>query len=181
MKILIAYATSEGHTRKIAERIASHLQETGHVVQLADTTQPAAVQLSSNDKVVVAASVHQERHQEAVEMFVLAKMEELKRVPSLFLSVSLSAAFPEGRSDAQRYLDFFLRTTSWEPTRALAVAGALRYGEYDYFKQQIVEHLVLRGRRVPAGHSDFEFTDWTAVFQAVDAFVALGTSSQKTN
>jgi flavodoxin len=36
MKVLIAYATTEGQTRKIAEKFANQVHELGHVAELVD-------------------------------------------------------------------------------------------------------------------------------------------------
>ena len=46
----------------------------------------------------------------------------------------------------------------------------VRYDEYDYFKAQIIEHVVLKGRKIERAEGDYEFTDWTALFAAVDSF-----------
>ena len=99
-------------------------------------------------------------------------MAELQRKPTIFLSVSLSAAFSEGIPDAQGYADAFLLSTGWKPTMSLLVAGALRYDEYDYFKAQIIEHVVLKGRKIERAEGDYECTDWTALFAAVDSFLS---------
>jgi menaquinone-dependent protoporphyrinogen oxidase len=170
MRILIAYGTSEGQTRKIAKAVAARLNELGHDAHLFDTASPETMHVESYDKIIIAGSVHQQRHQESVEVFVVAGLAELQTKPTLFLSVSLSAAFPDGLAEAQRYVDDFLVITGWKPTRSLLIAGALRYEEYDYFKAQIIEHVVLKGRRVEGPNGDFEFTDWESLSRAVDSF-----------
>jgi menaquinone-dependent protoporphyrinogen oxidase len=171
MRILIAYGTTEGQTQKIAKAVAARVQELGHDAHLCDTASLEAIDVVAYDKIVVAASVHHERHQESVEVFVMASLAELRKKPTLFLSVSLSAAFPEGVSDAQRYADAFLHSTGWKPTTYLLVAGALRYDEYDYFKAQIIQHVVLKCREVEGAKGDYEFTNWENLFQAVDSFI----------
>jgi menaquinone-dependent protoporphyrinogen oxidase len=171
VKILIAYGTSEGQTRKIAEAAAARVREHGHDAKLFDTAgSPANLNMDDYDKIVVAASVHQKRHQDSVEVFVTAKLVKLQK-PTLFISVSLSAAFSEGLPEAQSYLDAFFKSTGWKPTQSLLVAGALRYDEYDYFKQQIIEHVVLKGHNVDERKGDYEFTDWDSVFRAIDFFI----------
>jgi menaquinone-dependent protoporphyrinogen oxidase len=172
MNILVAYGTSEGQTRKIAGAVAAQARGLGHQVHLYDTAEsPAGIHLETCDRVILAASVHQEQHQESVSLFVRARLATLQAKPSLFLSVSLSAAFPEGLADARSYLESFLAGTGWKPSATLLVAGALRYDEYDYFKEQIIQHVVLKGRRtVDEGH-DHDFTDWAALAAAVDAFL----------
>jgi menaquinone-dependent protoporphyrinogen oxidase len=168
MKILIAYGTTEGQTQKIAMAIGARVQELGHDAHVFDTASLEDIDVASYDRIVVAGSVHHERHQESVEVFVIASLPELQKRPTLFLTVSLSAAFPEGVSDAQRYADIFLRNTGWKPTASLLVAGALRYDEYDYFKAQIIQHVVLKCREVEGAKGDYEFTNWERLFEAVD-------------
>jgi len=96
MRILIAYGTSEGQTRKITKTIAARMRELGRDADLFDTASLENIHVGSYDKVIVAGSVHQQRHQESVEVFVMANLAELQKRPTLFLSVSLSAAFPDG-------------------------------------------------------------------------------------
>ena len=170
MKILIAYGTSEGQTRKIAAAAAARMLELGHEAHLFDTASLEDIHVDSYDKIVVAGSVHQQRHQDSVEIFVMASLAELQKRPTLFLSVSLSAAFPEGMLEAQSYVDAFFVSTGWKPSQSLLVAGALRYSEYDYFKEQIIEYVVLKGRKVEGPKGDYEFTDWETLSRAVDSF-----------
>ena len=172
MRILVAFGTSEGQTRKIAEAVAAQVRDLGHAAHLFDTAgSPADLHVDAYDKIIVAGSVHQKRHQESVEVFVTAKLAELQKKPTLFLSVSLSAAFAEGMAEARSYVDAFLASTGWKPTKSLLVAGALRYAEYDFFKEQIIEHVVLKGRKVEGPSGDHEFTDWASLSRVIDSFV----------
>ena len=172
MNILVAFGTSEGQAQKIAEAVATRVLELGHDAKLFDTTQsPVNLHMDTYDKIIVTASVHQQRHQESIEIFVTAKLAELQKRPTLFLSVSLSAAFSEGMAEAQSYIDKFLASTGWKPTQSLPVAGALRYAEYDYFKEQIIEYVVLKGRKMEGPGFDHEFTDWESLRKGIDTFV----------
>ena len=173
MNILVVYGTTEGQTRKIGERVAARIRENGHQVELRNSAHwQNDFQIDSFDKVIIAGSVHEKRHQRSLEIFVMAGRDKLQSIPVLFLSVSLSAAFKGGLDEAQAYVDSFTEYTEWKPTRTLLVAGALRYEEYDYFMEQIVQHVVLEGRDVDQEkEGDREFTDWEALMTAVDDFV----------
>lgn len=174
MRILVAYGTSEGQTRKIAAAVADRVHGLGHDAHVFDTAGSlAGLDVASFDKIVVAGSVHQKRHQESVEDFVTAKLPELQSKPTLFLSVSLSAAFSEGMAEAQSYADAFLASTGWKTAQSLLVAGALQYTEYDYFQEQVIEHIVLNGRKMEGPKVDLEFTDWASLFRVIDSFVRL--------
>jgi len=171
MKVLIAYATTEGQTRTIAERTAEKVGELGHEAELVDTSRAHQdIHVDAFDAVIAAASVHQDVHQENIQIFASANRDILNAKPTMFLSVSLSAAFAEGRADAQRYIATFIEETGWKPSTSLPVAGALRGGEYDYFQQQILEHVVLKDREVDP-EQEHEFTDWKALGEAVEAFL----------
>jgi len=73
--------------------------------------------------------------------------------------VSLSVAMDE-MQEAQRYVDDFVKETGWQPADILLPAGALRYSEYDYFKQQIIKFMVMSKGKPGDTMQDHEFTDW---------------------
>ena len=63
MKVLIAYATTEGQTRKIAEKIAIQVRELGNAAELVDVDRERhGVNVDDFNAVIVAASVHQHDH-----------------------------------------------------------------------------------------------------------------------
>lgn len=172
MNVLIAYGTTEGQTRKIAETAAAHLRGAGHEVALYDTADPGPpVELDGFDASVIAASVHQEQHQPVVKRFAAAHCQSLNSMPSAFLSVSLSAALEETRGEAQAYVDRFLAVTGWQPAMTLLLGGALRFTEYDFFQEQIVKFIVMKRGVVSEAESDREFTNWDALSSFLDAFL----------
>ena len=169
MKILIAFGSSEGQTRKIAKYIAEKIGGEGHEPDIYDCgRRPHGREVASYDAIIIAASVHQEDHQESAVAFAVAHREQLEAKPSAFISVSLSAAFENGAKDAQRYIERFTEATGWQPAVCLMTGGALKLSEYDFFKEQIIRYVVMAGRDVPADRKDWEFTDWAAL----DAFLA---------
>ena len=173
MKVLIVYTTTEGQTRKISDHIAGQLRDAGHEVSIRHCADwQSDFHIGEFDRVIVAGSVHQRRHQRELEIFVPAHLSELSAKPTLFISVSLSAAYPDGMAEAQAYVDEFLAGAKWKPSATLLVAGALRYDEYDYFMEQIVRHVVLKDREAAGTRGQHEFTDWDALSEEVNAFVA---------
>ena len=169
LNVLVVYGTTEGQTRKIAERTVAHIRECGHQAVLRDSAELASVSdLESFDAFIIAASVHQQQHQETIAAFVIAHRKLLNAKPSAFISVSLSAVLEEGQTEAQKYVDRFVSVTDWRPSMTLLLGGALRLTEYDYFQEQIVKFIVLKGGS--AGR-DREFTDWNALANFVDRFL----------
>jgi len=172
MRVLIVYATSEGHTRKVASAIESHLADQGHEAAVFDSALGLGnVGLDAFGAIIVAASVHDRVHQETIVDFIIAHRERLQATPSAFLSVSLSAAMEGGSMEARGYIDRIIRETGWHPTETLPVAGALKYSEYDYFRQQIVKDVVFKNDFRIDAERDYEFTDWQALKSFVQNFV----------
>ncbi len=173
MKILIVFGSTEGQTRKISQHARDHLAAQSHSVDVIDSENPDIhPEWDSYDGVIIAGSVHQERHQESLGNFVLAHSKQLEGRQTALISVSLAAATEDGRANAQRYVDRFKSATGFAPNHQLLLAGALRYSKYDYFKVEIVKHVVMKaaGNFEPTG--EHEFTDWDALATFIDGFIA---------
>jgi menaquinone-dependent protoporphyrinogen oxidase len=172
MNVLIVYGTTEGQTRKIAERTATHVRERGHQVELRDAASLTSdSDLNTFRAFIIAASVHQERHQDTVINFAIAHHELLNAKPSAFISVSLSAVLEDERTEAQKYVNRFVSVTGWQPRETLLLGGALRFTDYDYFQEQIVKFVVMKRGGAVSTERDHEFTDWGALAKFVDGFL----------
>jgi menaquinone-dependent protoporphyrinogen oxidase len=172
MHILVLYATVEGQTGKIAEFVAKRLTDSGHTVATvnAETSDPISVR--GFDGVVLAGSVHQRRHSDRFEAVLRRHRDTLARMNTLMLSVSLSAAFAEGREEAQDFLTEMQMRTGFTPTDALLVAGAVRNDAYDAFSRTVIRNVVLRGRDIDLTQHRHEFTDWKALSAKIDDFMS---------
>ena len=172
MNVLIIYGTTEGQTRKIAEWTATHSRERGQQVELRDSAGLASgLDLATFHAFIIAASVHQECHQDTITNFASAHHKLLNTKPSAFISVSLSAVLQDGSTEAQRYVDSFVSQTGWHPRMTLLLGGALRFTEYDYFQEQIVKFVVMKRGGAASTARDREFTDWNALAGFVDVFL----------
>ncbi len=171
MKVLIIYATIEGQTFKIASFAAEHIKELGHEVLLANADDPTKLDFESMDAVILAAPVHQRRHPKTFDALVEASRSVLEQRRTLLMSVSLSAAFPEGLSEAGNYVTELKMSTGFTPDAEMLVAGAVRIGEYDYFATQVIQHVVLRDRDYDLSAGEHEFTDWQAVSSEISKFL----------
>jgi menaquinone-dependent protoporphyrinogen oxidase len=171
--VLVSFATTEGQTRKVAERICGNARERHHEVCLYDTAALIGVpEVGAFDAVIVAASVHEQYHQDSAIDFAIAHRDQLMSKPSVFVSVSLSAATAGGQTEAQHYVDRFIATTGWSPAKTLLLGGALRWPECDYFQRQLLKHVLLTGDIAPDEGVNYEFTDWMLLQSFIDDFLA---------
>ena len=140
--IAVLYATREGQTAKIAERVAEDLRACGCAVAVHDVREPGAA-IGGAGAVVLAASVHLGRHEKEMVAFVKAHRDELARVPTMFLSVSMSEAGAEMRdrpaevrakaaAEVRGVIEHFFADTGFRATHVFPVAGALQYRHYNF-------------------------------------------------
>lgn len=163
----VFYATSEGQTRRIAERLADEIRKHG--------LDSRAVAIISEDAshidwsrvrgVALGASLHMQKHQAEAVAFARVHHVALSMMPSLFFSVSLSAGSrrPEEVAAALRLAETFAADTGWQPSRIACVAGRLAYSQYNW----LVRMLMRRIARAEGGSvdtsQDHEYTDWLQV------------------
>jgi menaquinone-dependent protoporphyrinogen oxidase len=186
MRVAVFFATREGQTRKIAERLAADLRAHGMDVDLRDVrTLRTPIDWSSYRTVCLAASVHAGRHEREMIEFARTNRQELQRLGAVFLSVTLSEAGAEDRqataeqreraaADAKRMIDVFVEQTGWRPARSLPVAGALAYTQYNFLVRFFMKRIA-RAQGAPTDTShDYEFTDWAAVDRFADDVAKQG-------
>jgi menaquinone-dependent protoporphyrinogen oxidase len=183
--VLVLYATHEGQTRRIAEHMAASLGAHGLVADVVNAAYiPDGFSLDSYSAAIVAASVHGGRHENEIVRFVKDHVKGLERIPTAFLSVSLSEAGaedamapPENRAraaaDATRMIDEFLAETGWRPSSIKAVAGALLYTKYNFLLRFVMKRISRQAGGTTDTSKDHEYTDWGALDKLVDEFVAL--------
>lgn len=174
MFLLIAYATTDGQTRKIARFAADRLTATGHSVELVNAEDTVGLDLSRFDGAILAGSLHAGGFQKSLARFARDQAATLALMPTLFLAVSLSAAGndPDDWAGLRRCLAEFESDTGWTPGRVDHVAGAFKFSEYDFFRAWAMRRIAdQKGETVEAG-KDKEYTDWAALILALDQWVA---------
>jgi menaquinone-dependent protoporphyrinogen oxidase len=174
VKLLVSYATTEGQTRKVARFVADRLAGAGHAVELLPAGEAEGLDPGRFDRAILAGSIHGGRFQKELEAFATAEAAALGQMPTLFLAVSLSAAGedPEDWQGLHRIVADFQTRTGWTPDRVEHVAGAFRFGEYDFFRAWAMRWIAREKGQTVDPRGDTEYTDWAALGAAVDAWLA---------
>jgi menaquinone-dependent protoporphyrinogen oxidase len=161
--VLVLYSSVEGHTERVAHRIAEVLRSRGHNVDLA----PAGgeIDLSRYAGVIVGASVHYGRHPAALEKWL--RTAALLGRTSAFFSVSLGAK--------EHYATKFLRRARWRPQLTAVFQGALKYSRYGPIKRRVVQAFAAIGGRDTDASMDYDYTNWKAVEDFATAFSRIVT------
>lgn len=174
MKITFIFATGEGQTEKIARFCVEHLERSGHEVRLVEAGPAVPGDLENCDAAILAASVHLSNYQLAMVDFARQAISRLRSLPTLFLSVSLSAAGsdPDDWEGLDRTIGHFLDQTGWYPGRIEHVAGAFRFSHYGWLRRQALRWIAWRKGESIDTHQDKEYTDWDALSQTLDDWAA---------
>lgn len=181
--ILIAYASREGHTHRIADHIVQIVTGRGHeaaLLNVFDLHQP--VDLGEFGAAILAASIHAGLHEDAMVRFVKLNRLALEALPTAFLTISLTEATveDESRSEEERaeaaeqveaMVRRFFEDTGWAPDRLKPVAGALMYTKYGFVLRWAMRRIA-RDVGVDTDTSvDHVYTDWEALDQFVQGFL----------
>ena len=165
--ICIVYATTDGHTRTICERLRELVERAGHAVDLVSIQQARAADVLACDKIVVGASIRYGRHNPLVHEFVEANAAALATKPSAFFSVNIVARKPgKNQPDSNPYLRKFLRQIRWRPNEVDVFAGRLDYPRYGFLDRLMIRFIMLITKGPTDPTEVTEFTDW----QRVEAF-----------
>lgn len=163
MKILIAFGTTEGQTRKIARFCSDWLTDSGHSVELLNVSDGSDIDISRFEAAILAGSIHTGKFQQSLEHFIIANLTAIQQCETLFLSVSLAAAGndPDDHTGLDHCISNFNESTGWKPDRLEHVAGAFRFTSYDFFRYWAMRWIASRrDSGIVDPHSDKEYTDW---------------------
>ena len=174
MRTALFYATREGHTRRVVERIAADIRAGGADVDVIDLRHRSHVDMTRYTSACVAAPVHLGRHERTAVDFVKTHRAELEALSAAFISVSLSEAGVEdtrrpetvrrqSAADVQRVIDEFVRQTGWRPARVFPVAGALAFTRYNPLVRFVMKQIARKTGSPTDTSRDHELTDWAAV------------------
>lgn len=162
--ILIVYSTTDGHTRRICERIKEILEKEGHEITLVAITDEVDFDPERFDKVVIGASIRYGRHRPAVYDFIRRNQKKLGSIPNAFFSVNVVARKPEKNQPATNpYLQKFLRQISWQPQNLAVFAGKINYPIYTFWDRQIIRFIMWMTGGPTHPEAVVEFTDWKQV------------------
>lgn len=160
------YATRDGQSRRIAERISGRLAEAGISASLCNLAEvsPESDVLQGHTPVVLVAAVRYGRHLVEADRFLAHYAALASPPPLVLLSVNLTARKP-GKStvEGNAYLRAVIRRHRLQPAIASAIAGQLDYPRYRWFDRQMIRFIM----KLTGGPTDpaaqVEFTDWGQV------------------
>jgi menaquinone-dependent protoporphyrinogen oxidase len=168
MPLPIFYASRDGHTRRIAERVATGLSAAGIAAEPINVAEPHALKdLAASPYVVLIAAIRYGHHLREAEA-ALDVYEKLAKKPPLALaSVNLTARKPEKCTpQTNPYLRKWIKRRRLTPDLAIAIAGRLVYPRYTLFDRLAIQMIMTMTGGVTDPTAEVDYTDWNGV----DAF-----------
>ncbi len=175
--IPVFYATTDGHSRRIAERMAATLNGLGVASRAIDvtTSEARAIDWTNVDAAIVGASVHAGSFQRAAESFVRDNLAALNARPTVFFAVGLGicSSIPSEVGKARALARAFPEKVGWQPSRIAPIAGRLAYREYGLLKRWMMRRIVGRSGGPTDTSRNHELTDWNEVAAIAASLAAL--------
>jgi menaquinone-dependent protoporphyrinogen oxidase len=176
-EIPVFYATTEGQTRRIAERLVAIFRDNGFTSRAVNVASSDAdyVDWAQVRAALVGASLHGRRHQRAAQMFVREHAGDLNAVPSAFFSVSLAAvsSMPGERDEASQIASKLPAREGWRPAKVVCVGGCLAYTHYGVLTRFVMKRIARRHNAPTDTTRDHEFTNWDDVARLADGIVHM--------
>jgi menaquinone-dependent protoporphyrinogen oxidase len=141
-RVLVVYATTDGHTARVAAAAGDALRSLGVDVDVIEAGE-ASCDPSDYCGTIVAASLHAGGYQRAMRRWVREHAEALAAQPTAFVSVCLGVLEHDPHVDAQLAVmanRFFVKT-GWRPAAVQVVAGALPYTRYNWLKRWVMRRI----------------------------------------
>ncbi|MDH2917532.1 MAG: menaquinone-dependent protoporphyrinogen IX dehydrogenase [Gallionella sp.] len=161
--ILLAYSTTDGHTREICLRI-QRVIELPHRVTLLPLVDCTANDLQAFDTIVIGASIRYGKHNPGVVDFVNRNAQILDSKANAFFSVNVVARKPEKNTpETNPYLQKFLKQIVWRPKHLAVFAGKLNYPSYRFIDRMTIRLIMWMTKGPTDTRNIYEFTDWKQV------------------
>ena len=162
-KMGILYATVDGHTLKISNKLKEQLLLNKQDIELFSIDEFNG-KVSDYDKFIIGSSIRYGLHHKKIIEFIKTHKTELDEVKTAFFSVNLVARKPEkNKPDTNPYVIKFFKTIDWKPTIVEVFAGMLDYKKYKPFDRIMIQFIMWMTKGPTDRNTVIEYTNWDKV------------------
>ncbi|MCL1841692.1 MAG: menaquinone-dependent protoporphyrinogen IX dehydrogenase [Propionibacteriaceae bacterium] len=169
--VLVVHGSRFGQSTKIAQAVCDELALRGVASQIVALDATTAPNPAKHDALVLVTSVRYGYFDKFAYRLIAAHRAWLDSVPTLLITVSLTARNAEKRDPAvHSYTRKFLEKSGWTPGHVEVVAGMLDYPRYRIWDRLAIQ-LIMKMTKGPTDPTTvIEYTDWDRVRQVSDDF-----------
>ena len=162
-RFLIIYSSTDGHTKKICERITNFLNG-GNSVELVSLEDAKKINLSNFEKIIIGASIRYGKHSKKLYKFINLKKNILDQKQCAFFSVNVVARKPDkNTAETNPYINKFLKISKWKPNKIRVFPGKVDYPNYNFFDKYIIKFIMFITKGPTDITQSYDFTDWSKV------------------
>lgn len=159
----LIYASVDGHTLKICEKLKQVLLEHDQPVEIINI-EDFDGNLSPFERVILGASIRYGVHDKKIIELINSRKQELETKKTAFFSVNLVARKAEKSSpETNPYVVKFFKKISWRPDMAATFAGMLDYPRYSFFDRTMIRLIMWMTKGPTDTRTVKEYTDWKKV------------------
>lgn len=162
-KTALIYATVDGHTQKICNKLQEVLSDHDQTVDLMNI-EDFDGNLTPYDRVVLGASIRYGVHDKKIIELINTRQTELESKRTAFFSVNLVARKPEKSTpETNPYVVKFFKKISWRPDMVETFAGMLEYPRYSFFDRTMIRLIMWMTKGPTDPTTVQEYTNWEKV------------------
>jgi len=160
---LLIYSSTDGHTKKICERIKSSLND-GNLVELSPLEDAIKIDLFKFEKIIIGASIRYGKHSKELYNFIKLNKNILDQKKSAFFSVNVVARkLEKNTAETNPYINKFLKISKWKPNKIKVFAGKVDYPSYKPIDKYIIKFIMFITKGPTDTSKSYDFTDWSKV------------------
>ena len=160
---LIIYSSTDGHTKKICERISNFLKDKDQV-KLVSIDEVTKLDLSNFKQIIIGASIRYGKHSKDLYKFIELNKNILEQKQGAFFSVNVVARKQEkNTAETNPYIKKFLKISKWRPKKIKVFAGKVDYPNYNFFDKYIIKFIMFITKGPIDTSQSYEFTEWSKV------------------
>ena len=161
---LILYSSTDGHTRKICDYIASKIETKTHSVQCVNIAKADASMLAQAQQIVIGASIRYGKFNQDFYRFVHQHQFTLDLKENAFFCVNLVARKLEKNMPHNNpYMVKLLKNMQWQPKKLGVFAGKLDYPSYKFLDRIMIRFIMWMTKGPTDCSQTYEFTRWERV------------------
>jgi menaquinone-dependent protoporphyrinogen oxidase len=165
VKIGILYATVDGQTLKICNKLRKELLKNNNQVELFSIDEFNET-ISDFDKFIIGSSIRYGVHHKKIIEFINANKAQLDTIKTAFFSVNLVARKLEKQTpETNPYVIKFFKKITWKPTIVEVFAGKLDYKKYPFFDRIMIQFIMWITKGPTNQNTTIEYTNWDDVIK----------------
>lgn len=163
-KVAIVYASHDGHTQHISERLCELLNTNNTHATLISIQQFTTSQLADYDFCVFGAPIRYGQHLPEMMHFLTQNQTVLDDKKSAFFSVNLTARKAHRNTpQTSNYIKKMFAKLTWRPDIIEVFAGKINYPIYRFFDKQMIRLIMWITKGPTDAKMIVDYTNWQQV------------------